>query len=374
VISTEPRPSPVPQADNEGSDASQAEESEHEEEQPVSEEKEDKPKDRRSSKKQREVDLQTTVKMSRLAGQAMQTLKVFGSRTGSQLVLMEYLLRILNTCRRLSNGARKRIEANEEAGAAAIIQSFHRHIAHFINYAAVDEDQTLDAVDKLSLICRKALFKVLIDTWSLKEEPAALSTNRPKELSLTDIAPTAFAESAIGCRAIDALEGVSASDLESILRSSFCPASMRNLLELPDFSQDPLRFGDEFVSQRRRQCAGQVIGPLSEIEFLLKVQVAKTSGVEALMRSDSDSKLPRLVRPGFSYSGQLPTLVRSREQSLIEGSSPMSLTRGGIAAAYPPTLRRSASSGALLGLAGTTSLKLMKATPVYQSAHIEIEL
>jgi len=174
-------------------------------------------------------------------------------------------------------------------------------------------------VDQLALTAFQAIARVLIDTWGISHKPAIMAIVAPEareakkaedgasELLLAACSPTAFAGSASGCRAISSLAGLSAADLEWLLKGPSCPLELRNLMDTPNFDSSDIKVpsrAEDFLRHRLRQCAGTPVGPLSEMEFLVKVNAPKPTPVRRPPgpKEELPPLAPRLVRQGLSYS------------------------------------------------------------------------
>eukprot|EP00913_Durusdinium_trenchii_P034669 g32432.t1 len=64
--------------------------------------------------------------------EALQTLKVLGTKMSSQLLLMEYIVRLLNTCHQLSDGARRKLENRQQSAIAGVLQIFRQQLALYL--------------------------------------------------------------------------------------------------------------------------------------------------------------------------------------------------------------------------------------------------
>eukprot|EP00930_Biecheleria_cincta_P006643 TRINITY_DN107693_c0_g1_i1.p1 TRINITY_DN107693_c0_g1~~TRINITY_DN107693_c0_g1_i1.p1 ORF type:complete len:1011 (-),score=173.95 TRINITY_DN107693_c0_g1_i1:50-3082(-) len=249
----------------------------------------------------------------KLVEEALQTLKVLGSKMGPQLLLMEYLIRIINSCCKLTTVVRKKIQAREQGSVALILQAFRQQLALYLRtkgggskrvVAATDVGEG-DVVDQLARVSQQTLVVTLNSAWSAGQEIPSDIYEGADEFCLADCAPAAFAQSASGCRAISALAGLSSTDLEYILKGPQCPLEFRNLLALPDPTEDD----EDALRQRFRVCSGASVGPLSEMEFLLKVNAPRPVPLRQPPgpRDELPPLAPRLARQGLASSApQLP--------------------------------------------------------------------
>mmetsp|Transcript_104176 Transcript_104176/g.185043 ORF Transcript_104176/g.185043 Transcript_104176/m.185043 type:complete len:1009 (+) Transcript_104176:70-3096(+) len=351
--------------------------------------------------------LQQATHNQKLAEETLQTLKVLGSKMGAQLLFLEYLVRIYNTCTKLTAVVRKKLQAEEQSAASLILQTFRKQLTLYLRTAGrraapamtgeVEEDG--DVVDQLSMAVFQGIARVLCDTWGVSHKPAIMAIVAPEardakkaedgasELILASCAPTAFASSASGCRAISSLAGLSASDLEWLLKGPTCPLELRNLLELPNLDAAGMKVparAEDFLRHRLRQCAGAPVGPLSEMEFLMKVNAPRPlpgprrppGPKEELPPLAHAALAPRLVRSGLSYSaGNLHKRGRPGPLSPIVGhraNSPGTIQIGNL---EPVGQARAYSKSLQMGmLQGGTKVKLTRSSSGYGQTQLQADI
>eukprot|EP00931_Biecheleriopsis_adriatica_P049793 TRINITY_DN28812_c0_g1_i1.p1 TRINITY_DN28812_c0_g1~~TRINITY_DN28812_c0_g1_i1.p1 ORF type:complete len:1034 (+),score=223.43 TRINITY_DN28812_c0_g1_i1:196-3297(+) len=330
-----------------------------------------------------------------LAEEALQTLKVLGSKMGSQLLVMEYLLRVYAGCGQLTPATRKKLQNKEHVAIANIFQAFRKQVSLYlrttsggkVKLSQPDEEEG-DIIDHLASTSHLAVLRILTDTWGAQHKPAAmlaLENNGGKQdksdLCLARCAPTAFASSASGCRAISALAGLSAADLEWMLRGPSCPLELKCLLEFPSMDaglEDDTPIAD-VLRQRMNMCSGAPVGPLSEMEFLLKVNAPNPPPRRPTAPTEELPPLaPRLVRDRLAFSAaQLHKRRGAGPLSPLghrgSGNATISLAVGGqfpsagqIGQPYSKSLSQ---HNLLLG-----KVKLQRSSNGYHPADTEIEL
>ncbi|CAJ1343033.1 unnamed protein product [Effrenium voratum] len=201
----------------------------------------------------------------KLVEEALQTLKVLGSKMSSQLLLMEYLVRLLNTCHKLSDSARRKLESREQSAIAGVLQVFRQQLSLYLRAGRrrITLEEKGSVVEEVEDVCTQALAQILSNTWGAPREAAARAIEGSRgDLALVRCAPEPFAQSSSGCRAIAALGELTATDLESIFRAPQCQPELKSLFLIPDTA------GDVSWNVLRRMSQA---GPLSELEFLQRV-------------------------------------------------------------------------------------------------------
>ncbi|CAK9026773.1 Tubulin polyglutamylase TTLL5 (SRC1 and TIF2-associated modulatory protein) (Tubulin--tyrosine ligase-like protein 5) [Durusdinium trenchii] len=109
--------------------------------------------------------------------EALQTLKVLGTKMSSQLLLMEYIVRLLNTCHQLSDGARRKLENRQQSAIAGVLQIFRQQLALYLRASERGARARAarraahmgclqgSVVDDVEDICQQALVQILCNTW-----------------------------------------------------------------------------------------------------------------------------------------------------------------------------------------------------------------
>lgn len=174
---------------------------------------------------------------------AMQVLLQLGNRPCFRLVLMEYLIRISNTCSKLGVEERARLA---QSAAFSRLSHFreqllettgrlYRKPAHIVqNLIELGDGSGL--VDSLATACHASLGCLARDAWDGEEAlevPPILSSPRLGigSLTLASHLLPAFVQGAIGQQALAVFPSLSAADLEWILLDAQCPAEFRHLLQ-----------------------------------------------------------------------------------------------------------------------------------------------
>lgn len=259
--------------------------------------------------------------------EALQTLKVLGTKMSSQLLLMEYIVRLLNTCHQLSDGARRKLENRQQSAIAGVLQIFRQQLALYLRASergarargahrapavpaapaaelATGPSEELpggSVVDDVEDICQQALVQILCNTWGGARDHAQRGVESLRgELSVVRCAPEAFAQSSSGCRAVAALGELSATDLESIFRAPQCPPEVKNLFLVPE---------DHEVGWNVLRRMSQA-GPLSELEFLQRVTTTFQPPKAPLDAAKSPEDAPPLSVPRLMVSQSSPQLKR----------------------------------------------------------------
>jgi len=260
-----------------------------------------------------------------LATSALSTLKVLGSKMGSQLVVMEYLVRLVSASSRMDQNVRSRLQNDEHPAALNVMSCFQQELGFWLKSIGSKQGSdtavaaafplTGNLLGDLLAVARQALVQLLAEVWGSQTQVgeiwaqadrvrsaaaagADVSTTVP--LRLSTCAPAAFAQSATGCRALAAIAGLCTADLEFIIRGPFCPMEVRALFSVPELGSPPRN-----PRQRLPAPALGPGGPLGELECILKVHAPKPAG-KVISPPVQMEELPtvasRLVRQGLSFS------------------------------------------------------------------------
>mmetsp|Transcript_61432 Transcript_61432/g.143855 ORF Transcript_61432/g.143855 Transcript_61432/m.143855 type:complete len:894 (-) Transcript_61432:22-2703(-) len=229
--------------------------------------------------------------------EALQTLKVLGSKMSSQLLLMEYLIRLLNISAKLGDNARRKLDSPQQSAIAGVLSVFRQQLTLWLRGSKKQrppsgEGKRGDVVEQVEEVCLQALVQILCDTWGGTRDSAmkAVAAMRA-ELSLVRVAPEPFVQSSSGCRGIKALGQLAATDLESIFRAPQCPPELKSIFLVPE-PDGPLTDGVGWNVLRRMSQAG----PLSELEFLQHVTLQPPRPTGPLRSPESSPPLnPRLI-------------------------------------------------------------------------------
>ncbi|OLP91906.1 hypothetical protein AK812_SmicGene26354 [Symbiodinium microadriaticum] len=199
--------------------------------------------------------------------------KVLGSKMSSQLLLMEYLVRLLNISSKLSDAARRKLESPQQTAIAGVISVFRQQLSLWLRGSKKQPPPPQhvvkkgDVLEEVEDVCLQALVQILCDTWGGSREAVMKSVAAIRsELALVRIAPEPFVRSSSGCRAIKALGDLTATDLEAIFRAPQCPPELKCIFLVPE-PDEQMAAGIGWHVLRRMSQAG----PLSELEFLQHV-------------------------------------------------------------------------------------------------------
>lgn len=200
---------------------------------------------------------------------AIQTIMVLGTKVGSRLAFIEYLVRMCNSCARVGLA----MKAKLVEGRAVRIATFRRQLVVFLRSygrtsAAMAQVKELDSegaclCDRLGSACAAVIARLTKDAWGAAVAVGDLALEAGS-LTLSDCSPSAFARTGSGRRALEVLAGLGPCGLESILQDSRCASEYRALLKASA--------GDEASSLRQRM--GELEpgeaprGPLSELHEL----------------------------------------------------------------------------------------------------------
>ncbi|CAL1127183.1 unnamed protein product [Cladocopium goreaui] len=229
----------------------------------------------------------------------LETLKVLGSKMSSQLLLMEYLVRLLNTCEKLTDSARKKLESRQQSAIAGLLSVFRQQLALYLRaegrrrgrmekgeQSVEPEEPKGNIVDEVEDMSQQALVQILCNTWGASRDHAAKGVDSLRgELSVVRCAPEPFVQSSSGCRAIAALGELTATDLESIFRAPQCPPEVKSIFLVPELSDATT---PSFL--RRTQA-----GPLSELEFLQRITAIQPPPLAAKSPEQAPPAVPRLM-------------------------------------------------------------------------------
>mmetsp|Transcript_37771 Transcript_37771/g.66499 ORF Transcript_37771/g.66499 Transcript_37771/m.66499 type:complete len:976 (-) Transcript_37771:18-2945(-) len=209
---------------------------------------------------------------------ALQVLLQLGNRPCFRLVLMEYLIRISNTCNKLGVEERARLA---QSAAFSRLSHFreqllettgrlYRKPAHVVQNL-IELGDGAGLVESLATACHASLGCLARDAWDgdgALEVPPPLSSPRLGIGSLTlasHLLPT-FVQGALGQQALSTFPSLGAADLEWILLDAQCPAEFRQLLQpfAPDVNQHRRhhKTGQTPVFERRHL---QPFGVLTEL-------------------------------------------------------------------------------------------------------------
>ncbi|CAE7727730.1 Ttll5 [Symbiodinium sp. CCMP2456] len=220
------------------------------------------------------IQLPSTSNM-KIMEEALQTLKVLGSKMSSQLLLMEYLVRLLNISSKLSDAARRKLESPQQTAIAGVISVFRQQLSLWLRGSKKQPPPPQNVVKKGDVleeaedVCLQALVQILCDTWGGSREAVMKSVAAIRsELALVRIAPEPFVRSSSGCRAIKALGDLTATDMEAIFRAPQCPPELKCIFLVPE-PDEQMAAGIGWHVLRRMSQAG----PLSELEFLQHVML-----------------------------------------------------------------------------------------------------
>jgi len=220
------------------------------------------------------IQLPSTSNM-KIMEEALQTLKVLGSKMSSQLLLMEYLVRLLNISSKLSDAARRKLESPQQTAIAGVISVFRQQLSLWLRGSKKQPPLPQNVVKKGDVleeaedVCLQALVQILCDTWGGSREAVMKSVAAIRsELALVRIAPEPFVRSSSGCRAIKALGDLTATDMEAIFRAPQCPPELKCIFLVPE-PDEQMAAGIGWHVLRRMSQAG----PLSELEFLQHVML-----------------------------------------------------------------------------------------------------
>lgn len=219
----------------------------------------------------------------------MRMLQRFGARGGSRLLFLEYLLRVANACNGLRPSERSILA---EGASAERLKAFRQQLAIYLRTRAgasgslymatarspLGLSDASDLVEQLADTCDVTLTCMQRDAWGPRG--VAELENTPVKRghdSLARHCPEAFCKSSNGRAAIEGLAGLSAVDLEWLLRHHLCATEFSALLEqcidveqeasgwigLPTPSRSKMSAED--IQKRIEDCWGVPRGPLSEI-------------------------------------------------------------------------------------------------------------
>lgn len=156
------------------------------------------------------------------AALAKQVLKRLGTRTSARVVFMEYLIRFLRICPELSANGLQKIAQSK---AYKRLVGFRQQMAIFLSSAnagkKLADDMDSDFTDHLVASCRASLACAARDLWEAASAAGASPSNAEGgELpaNLHAHLPPGFAKSSRGEKIVEAVQGLSCSDLEYILQ------------------------------------------------------------------------------------------------------------------------------------------------------------
>lgn len=212
---------------------------------------------------------------------AKHILKPLNVKASSRVLLIEYVVRLTNTCRALHLAGRKKLAQSK---AYKRLVTFKQQVSIFLrttartdrdSYQPEVEDIDDDVIDALISCSRLCIARVAKHLWA-----AAAAAGAPPQsprgshslLAMPDQLPPAFAKSTRGERIIEAVLGLSSSELESILRSPDCIPEIVSLFGGASQDLDEDEDEDDFEVIEKNELignSGEACGPLSEILIAL---------------------------------------------------------------------------------------------------------
>eukprot|EP00927_Polykrikos_kofoidii_P032730 TRINITY_DN27797_c1_g1_i1.p1 TRINITY_DN27797_c1_g1~~TRINITY_DN27797_c1_g1_i1.p1 ORF type:complete len:1102 (+),score=198.01 TRINITY_DN27797_c1_g1_i1:147-3452(+) len=340
---------------------------------------------------------------------AEQALTVLGSKVGSRLAFMEYLIRICNVCAGLSTTVRARVVESH----ASKIAAFRKQLAFYVRttvraqyeppstppevasgpsvlgrsrsggYLNFTSGNALGSsskplVDRLAAVCKTVLARLVRDAWgvAVSIDWSTLSTGGSGGLTLGQCSPSAFVQTGSGNRVVRALVSLSIADLEGLLQGPFCSPEFRALLQEPGTADPVASFVQHEVAAFReggqRPSSGYLrkriqewwcapTGPLGElVQLTAPVTEAATT---------TEAEQPPLGRPASREGSrrlELPVITESPGGS----GRRLASSRGG--SASMPSLPQTAALIMALPVdesgSGTTLWRRPNATPTVAAA------
>jgi len=216
------------------------------------------------------------------------------------------------------------------------------------SYQAEAEDIDDDVIDELIACSRLCIARVAKHLWTAASA-AGVPPQSPRGshalLAMPDQLPPAFAKSAKGERIIEAVIGLSSSELESILRSPDCIPEVASLL---GGSPQNLDDEDDLELIERSQLignSGEACGPLSE----LLIALGPAPVLDQPRKSDNSASVTSLpsIFAGMSLMSHATAACRSQQSQLKDtskGRSASMLRRGGQLGEATPTMSTRAKS------------------------------
>lgn len=234
---------------------------------------------------------------------AMQVLLGLGNRACFRLVLMEYLIRVSNTCNKL--GVEERASLAQSSAFSRLskyreelletIGKLVRKPAHVVQ-RELDLGEGSGLVESLATACHASLCCLARDAWATETQmdiPPNLNSPRlgMGSLTLASHLLPAFAQGALGQQALATLPSLGAADLEWIMLDPQCPSELRHLLEsfAPEGHQTRQRFHNGSLNSTFERRHVQPYGPLSE---LLTVSSARPPSAPRPMSDPPESPTP----------------------------------------------------------------------------------
>jgi tubulin polyglutamylase TTLL5 len=238
---------------------------------------------------------------------AVLVLKSLSTKASSQLLVIEYLTRIINICRSLRMDGRTKLAQSK---AYRRLTAFRQQLSILVRTSAKAsqlpwppiDDIDSDFIDQLVGTCRAGVASVSRDLWAaasrLPEVPLSPEGSRNR-LSLISQLPSSFVKSARGERVIGSIQGLSSGDLEFILQGPDCSPEFASLFG--NSGRDAISPTHQGFDELERmiECCGVASGPLSELLNALSPEdrfKPNSLGVspEKVPEKDSPAKLPSI--------------------------------------------------------------------------------
>lgn len=208
-----------------------------------------------------------------LTTMAMGVLKPLTSRVASRLVLIEYLVRLINTCRATRARGRSKLK---HTSAHKRLGSFRQQLAIFLRTTAANaglprpstDDAEGDFITQMVAICRAGLTCVAKELWVSSGNTGPIPSSPAGSKALLDTSaqlPPAFAKSGRGEKVLETLDGLSSGDLEFVLQGPDCHPEFASLLgNLHVTPDEDFVHGFAELQMLIEGCRGSP-GPLSEL-------------------------------------------------------------------------------------------------------------
>jgi hypothetical protein len=254
---------------------------------------------------------------------ARQILKPLNVKASSRVVLIEYMGRLINTCRALHLSGRKKLAQSK---AYKHLVTFKQQVSIFLRTTArADKDSSHldmddiddDVIDDLIACSRVCLARVAKHLWtaaSASGAPPQSPSGSHDRLALPDQLPPAFARSTKGEKIIETVLGLSSTELESILSSPDCIPEIASLFSgaLQNLDEDE---DDDFEDIERTQLlgnSGEACGPLSELLIALGPPVLDSPRKAENAAAVTSDKLPSIFA-GTSLMSHATAALRSAQ-------------------------------------------------------------
>lgn len=220
---------------------------------------------------------------------AIQLLKPLSMKASSRVVLMEYLVRVVNSCCALGGPGREKLLESKSYKRLAMLRQqlsiFLRTTARAPNQLPLSPagGQDVHFVDELASSCRASIACVARELWAAASAPGAAPNPEGSgaRLRLAEQLPPAFVRSSRGERAIETVQGLSSADLEFIIKGPEClPEYTQLLAASATLEHDALGNFDDLESmklgdlQSMIQSSSASSGPLSDLLLVFKPQAS----------------------------------------------------------------------------------------------------